>query len=845
MKITQLSKKQIILFPIMGGLALFLLFIVVVLVIDSNLPKQVGLGGYNPHGVTRVFAKEGGKYKIIAEFFKQKRVVIDVDKIPKKFIDAFVAAEDEGFFEHQGVSPTAIARAFVANLKAGQIVQGGSTITQQVARSLFLTQDRNIVRKIREAILAYRLEKELTKEQILYLYMNEIYLGNGAYGIQAASRSYFHKDAEKLSLAEVAVIASMPRAPSKFSPLINPKRAKERQLYVLRRMLECGYIKQEEMAEAAAQKIKVYYNQDLNKKYSSYYTEHVRRYILQKYGEKAVYEEGLDVYLPTSVELMNVARNSLREGIRSTDKRSNGFIGPIKKITDPEEQKAVLSAIHDDLIKKKVPYQVFLPDGTISIEEALKEAAIKSSEQLLVVGELYQGVVTLVDDTKKQANALVGQVEVMMGLDGMMWAQKNPSPERVSQVLAPGDLVYIKIIENKGPGKIIGVLEQKPIVQGAIYALEARTGYVLAMEGGYDIEDSEFNRAIQALRQPGSAFKPIIYSAGIEHGSTPASIIVDSPIVYEDEESGKWKPTNFEEKFSGDTTYRTAFIKSLNIPTIKLVQQLQVSTVIDYARRLGLTGQMNADLSISLGSAVVSLAELTHTYAIFARGGKKINPIFITKILDKNNNIIEEHHPPYFVSGFSTPVSQTQDQQASESNKPVFPLSPHTSDPDVVLDPRVAYVMTHMMNEVVLYGTGQKAKELGRSSAGKTGTTNDYIDAWFIGFTPHVVTGVWMGNDDLKSLGQGETGARSALPVWLDFMTEAVKNYPSDEFPVPQGVTFAWIDQKTGKRTKENAPDAIYEAFIEGTEPERSVNQTTRSTGTVSTPSEFLKEDFE
>jgi penicillin-binding protein 1A len=406
-------------------------------------------------------------------------------------------------------------------------------------------------------------------------------------------------------------------------------------------------------------------------------------------------------------------------------------------------------------------------------------------------------------------------------------------PTAPSRVFKKGDVILVKLAEPSKPAKDIPIveLEQEPQVQGALVSIETQTGNVLALEGGYSFESSEFNRATQAQRQPGSAFKPIIYAAGLEKGFTPASIIVDSPIVYEDGDSGKWKPSNFEEKFYGDTTFRQALIHSRNVPTIKLAQALSVSTVLDYTKRLGVEGKFPSDLSISLGSASVSLLEMTKLYALFPRLGRKINPIFISKVMDRDGKVLDEQKPQV--------VPEMPTPSPSPSLSPQYPLA---GDPDQVLDPRVAYVMTHIMNEVVKYGTGHEAKALNRATAGKTGTTSEYIDAWFMGFTPQVVTGVWVGFDSQKPIGPLETGAKAALPVWLSYMQDAVKYYPDVEFTVPSGVVFASIDSQTGKLTSPNSSRAIKEAFIEGTQP---MEASSTPAASPEGQSEFFKEDTE
>lgn len=832
---------------------------------SQGLPKIITVADYRPLGVTRVI---GADNTVMGEFYKERRYLVPYDQIPEVVVRAFISAEDDKFFEHEGINFAAILRASIANFKAGQVVQGGSTITQQVAKSLLLTSERSFVRKIKEAILSGRIEKNLEKEQILYLYLNQIYLGHGSYGVQAASRDYFGKDVSQIGLAEAALLAGLPQAPGKYSPHLTPKRAKERQLYVLRRMYENGFIKEDEMKEAAALSLRIHTNHDLNSRYSAYYIEHVRRHIAEKYGDKALYEDGLVATIPTTANLAQTGSKSLKEGLRSVDKRM-GYRGPIKNLAEPKEQEEFLYKERDKLIDKHLGYTMFTPEGKMDRTLSIKEGGLQSEVDLVSIDEVYPALVTAVDDKAKIARVLIGVVRAELPLASMKWARPSmdnrpvgPEPALPSKVVSKNDVILVRVLK-KADGLVTVGLEQDPVVQGAVFSLDAQTGLVLAMEGGFDYKQSEFNRAIQAARQPGSVFKSILYAAALEKGYTPASIIVDAPIVYEDSESGKWKPANFEEKFYGDTTFRQALIKSRNVPTIKIAQDLQVGNVIEFARRIGMGGELPPDLSISLGSGGVSLVDLTKAFAIFPRLGRKVDPIFITKITDRDGQILEESKPkalpaPKVPDG---PVALAEDTvaavdpQASPSPSVVpissditgkmrlaLPTYPLADDPDQVIDPRVSFVMTHLMKEVVNYGTGHAAKELERPAAGKTGTTSDYVDAWFLGFTPHVVTGAWVGFDSQKSIGPGETGAKAALPIWLGVMKEAVKAYPNEDFAIPPGIVFASLDPGTGKLAQPNSSKAIKEAFIDGSQP------TEVSTGTASVPdsqSNFLKEDIE
>lgn len=809
---------------------------------SRNLSEIIQAEDYRPLGVTRVLAPGGIE---VGEFYKERRYVVPYEKIPSICVQAFVAAEDDRFFQHSGINLVSIIRAGIVNLKAGHVVQGGSTITQQVAKSLLLVPERSFDRKFKEIILANKIERNLTKQQILYLYLNQIYLGHGAYGVQAASRVYFKKDVSQLNLAEVALLAGMPQAPGKYSPHLNPKRAKDRQTYVLRRMLEDRYITSSQMQQAVAEPIKIYYDENLNLKYAPYYLEHLRKYLIEKYGEKAVYEQAMTLEVPMQPHLAQVAQKQIQKKMHLLD-QGMGYRGPLKHLKGLEIEE-FLKTSEEALLSKSLKYQVFLPNGTLSLKEALIASGKRSSAQLLEVDGLYQAVVMDLDEVKKVAFLKIGRTSVELPLDKMRWARAIHHDETVAQpvlslrqVLQVGDVVWVRVLDNpsllassfqQGHAKksILVALDQKPLIQGALFSLDVHTGSVLSMVGGYDFELSEFNRATQANRQIGSAIKPVIYACGLEKGFTPASIIVDSPLVFKDASGASWKPSNFEEKFYGDTTFRQAFIKSRNIPTLKIVQSIQLPYFIDYAKRLGL-GALQPDLSISLGSASMSLMELTRLYALFPRLGRRLKPLFFTKLMDRDGRLLEAaQSEPAYVANAEVPSASSLPKQ------PVFPHYPLDNDPEQVLDPRVAYVMTHLMKEVVSFGTGSEAKHLGRVAAGKTGTTNDFMDAWFIGFTPEVVTGVWVGFDTQTSIGPSSTGARVALPIWLEYMKEAIEFYPDHaDFPMPSGIVFEKINPTTGKPVGPKDP-GIQEAFIAGTQP--SMPATTQT-------EEYKQEDF-
>ena len=735
--------------------------------VTRNLPQIGSLQDYEPPIVTTVYAADNTP---IAEFYVERRIVVPLERIPQKLIEAFVSAEDSRFFEHEGIDFLGILRALWKNIKAGGIVQGGSTITQQVTKSLLLSPERSFSRKLKEAILAYRIEKHLSKQEILFLYLNQIYLGHGAYGVQAAAQNYFGKNVEELNLAECATLAGLPQAPSRYSPYSHPERAKERQVYVLNRMVADGYITTNEAAEALAYELKVKEREDWDIGSVPYFSEHIRRYLEEKYGEETLYREGLKVYTTIDVAFQKTAQKALEKGLYELDKRQ-GYRGPLKHLA-PEE-----------------------------IETFFKDLQESGEERKLEKGAVVKGVVVAVSKQEKTVSVRLDGSLGTLPLANMEWARK-PDPEIAygtvkvtdpTKVLKVGDVILVRLLEedSKTKGWIL-TLEQEPEVQGALLCMENSTGYVKAMVGGLDFNKSQFNRAIQSRRQPGSAFKPFTYAAALDKGYTPATIIIDSPIIYTDEEMDfKWKPKNYKEKFYGPTLLRSALIFSRNVVTIKILRDIGIDYVIDYARRFGITSPLSRDLSLALGSSGVSLLELTNAYSVFADLGELVSPIFITKVVDRHGNILEEH----------------------------------TIQKERVLEKDTAYIMTHLLQEVVKYGTGWRARALKRPAAGKTGTTNKLQDAWFIGFTPEYVSGVWVGFDDDRTLGKFETGSRAASPIWVDFTTEILKDKPVNVFSVPENVVFAKIDPKTGLLAKAEDENAVFEAFKEGTAPTETTKE--------------------
>jgi penicillin-binding protein 1A len=736
--------------------------------ISKDLPKITSLADYHPSIITTVYADDNRK---IAEFFKERRIVIPLTGMPRTLIDAFVAAEDARFYKHQGVDFISIIRAFFKNLEAGTIVQGGSTITQQVTKSFLLTPERSYKRKIREAILAYRIDKAFSKEDILYLYLNQIYLGHGAYGVQAASENYFGKSAQDLNLAECAILAGLPQAPSKYSPFRHPERAKQRQIYVLNRMVDEGYITNIQATEAINTKLDIKPRRNLYIEEVPFYTEHVRRHLEKKYGTDALYTQGLQVYTAVNLEMQKIAREEIQKGLFELDKRE-GYRGPLKHIK-PEEIESYSQTLQAELDKKPL------------------EAAA-----------MVKGVVIAVDDRKKTVTVRLGNTQGILALEDMVWARK-PDPEvayhkvklkRPSQALAVGDVILVRVKgQEEGKDMWTLALEQMPIAQSALMCIEVGTGLVKAMIGGRDFRQTQFNRATQSRRQPGSAFKPSIYAEALDREFedpekiyTPATIIMDSAIVYEDEERDfTWKPRNYKETFYGPTPLRRALAKSRNLVTIKILQDIGIDYAIEYATKLGIESNLSRDLSIALGSSGISLLELLKAYSVFANQGYLAEPVFILKVVDRNGNVLEEMSP--------------------ERKK--------------VIEESTAYIVTSLLEGVVQNGTGWRVKALKRPVAGKTGTTNNLFDAWFVGYSPEYITGVWVGLDEEAPMGQGETGSRAASPIWLGFMQRVLEGKPVKVFQAPQGIVFAKIDADTGLLPVPESKKVLFECFKDGTVP--------------------------
>jgi len=736
--------------------------------ITSNLPPVDKLAQYRPPVATQVLADDG---TVIGEFYFEKRYLVPIEKIPLLVRNAFLAAEDDGFYRHSGVDPISIVRAFINNAVAGGKVQGGSTITQQVVKSLLLSPKKSYERKLKEMMLALRLERQLSKDEILYLYLNHIYLGSGAYGVAAAAQEYFGKRVEELSLAEAALLAGLPQAPSRYSPFRHWPRAKARQRYVLDRMADVHFVSREEAAAAMREPLAL-----ASRKGSyiaaPYYVEHVRRLLEDKYGETAVYALGLRVHTGVNLAMQTAAEAALHDGLRDLAVR-NHYEGAERHL-EPADAEAFLhvqrQVMEGRALERARPYEALVtgvppPPGRTAKTGTRRDAGPHDTLVRVQVGG-FKGVL----------------------LPGGRDADR-PGTYRT------GDVLRVRLAEASGTDHTYQfVRDEQPSVQGALITLEPSTGIVKAMVGGYDFDGSQFNRATQGARQPGSAFKPLVYAAAMDHHFTPASVIVDEPISFQDH-AGVWMPHNYEEKYFGPTTLREALTFSRNVVTVKLATRIGIKNLVKYVRKLGIRSPLAPNLSLALGSSEVTLLDLAAVYAVFANHGERIEPRFITQITDSQGNVIDE--------------TRAQGEQ--------------------VLSPETAYLVTSMMQSVIDHGTGRRAKALGRPAAGKTGTTNDMNDAWFMGFTPQLLTGLWVGFDEKRSLGKGQTGGVVAAPIWERFMEQALENEPILDFPVPDGISFVLINARTGQRALPGSGGGFLECFRRGTEPSVVVAQPIKS----------------
>ncbi len=756
--------------------------------ISKSLPRVDTLADYRPPIVTRVLSDDG---TVIAELFEERRIIVPVSRMPRQLIQAFVAAEDANFFKHQGVDIFSILRAAIKNIEAGGIVQGGSTITQQVAKSLLLTPERKFKRKFKEAILAYRMEKRLSKEEILYLYLNQIFLGHGAHGVQAAAENYFDKDVENLTLAECSILAGLPKAPSRYSPYRHYDRAKERQVYVLGRMVSEGFISLAEADQAKAEELEIRPRINQHITDAAYFTEQVRRYLEKTYGKEQLYRGGLEVHTSMSLQMQLTAQAAVQANLRDHDKRQ-GYRNPLALLSVEEEK---------DFLRQQAAAFVEKPPQIDDLIEAVLNGADKKSLHLLLSrgdgqNAVQEGRITLKSAKWAGPPKLVKRAGEATG---------NATKKATRLPLGAKVQARIVAIPEEGPWQL--TLEQDPQAQGALLAMDPHTGQIKVMVGGYDFRTSQFNRVLQARRLPGSAMKPLIYAAALDKGYTPATVILDTPVIYKERlESGEikeWKPKNYSKRFYGPVPLRTALAKSFNVITIKILEDIGVRYAANYARKLGIESHLAEDLTLGLGSSALTPMELARSYSVLANGGVKVMPTYINKILDRDGKIVESNDPADFPAG-----PQAGQKLIGQSRSRV-------------ISAETAYLITNILESVVQKGTGWRAKALKRPVAAKTGTTNDLKDAWFIGYVQQLLAVAWVGYDQERPLGKRETGSKAAAPAWVAFMTEAVKDMPVKQFPVPDSIEFRPIDPLTGLLAPEDSAEILIEAFAPNTAPVR------------------------
>ncbi|MBK7952057.1 MAG: PBP1A family penicillin-binding protein [Deltaproteobacteria bacterium] len=793
-----------------------------------DLPDFRSVADYRPPVSSVVFDRQG---RLIGELYTEQRRLVPIEEIPKHVKLAFVSAEDGKFYEHEGFDFVAILRAAIANLREGGIAQGASTITQQTVKSLLLSPEKTYERKLKEILLSWRIEQALSKDEILYLYLNQIYFGNGAWGIGQAARSYFGKEAKDLTISESAMLAGLPQRPSAYDPNRDPEAAEGRRRYVLGRMLAEGHIDQATHDRELAQPpVVADHSEHENFEIAGYFSEEVRRLLYKELGQDVVLEQGLRIETTLDLDLQRVARDAVQRGLVAQDHR-HGYRGPLRRI-GPDEREIELDRL------ALANAGLAEGDATGTLDEATRAKVENVIREALAAGKPLEGLVLAVNGEKQFAKIGFGAgVEGRAALDDVKWARK-PNPEsgpynvsEIDSIFDVGDVVRFVRIAGKRDGEEAGSeqivrldIGQTPFAQGALLSLDNKTGDVLAMIGGYDYAQSEFNRAVQAQRLPGSAFKPFIYGAALTRGYTPVSTVIDRPVVYTDPSSGfVWAPRNYGRKSYGPMTMRDALKKSINNATVYLFRDIGPSYVIEHARRFGIESKLTPDLSLALGTSAVTLLELTRAYAVYPRGGVRMAPRFIRKVVDRDGKVLLEN---VALGGELPPLAPLP--VVAETTTAGDTTWSNTRDPDnQVLPPADAYLMCDMLQAVVREGTGAALAKHGRTFAGKTGTTNEYSDAWFVGFSPEITTGVWVGNDDNLVLGRGETGGTTALPIWGDFMKVAVAPYPNHDFEAPADIEFRRVDKVSGLLADASTQDAYFQPFRAGTAPEQTFTEQT------------------
>ena len=740
-------------------LSLLLLSSVTILMVlwtfSNSIPDYRFLKNYKPPVSSKMYSGNG---QLVADFSKEKRIFVPYSAIPKNVINSFLSAEDKNFFSHPGVDAKGVMRAIVNNIKnviSSKRLEGASTITQQVAKNFLLTNEVSFNRKIKEAILAFRIERALSKERILELYLNQIYLGSGAYGVAAASLEYFDKSIKELNYNEAALLAALPKAPSRYNPYKNQELAKFRRNFVLKNLYENNFIDKAKYLEFIDQPIKLKKTKKIFLENSQYYVEDVRKNIIEKLTYEKVYNQGYNINTPINLELQKIATQSLRNGLIAYDRRK-GWRGPISNINFTNDWYKKINKKF--ILEKSIQWQIAI------VKKINKFSSIIETE-----------------------NSLQGEIKYK----DISWTKKE-----FSDLFKTGDVIYVKKIDENSYS-----LQQLPKINGGIVVMDPFTGRVLALSGGFSFKNSEFNRVSQALRQPGSAFKPFVYALALENQYTPSSLVLDAPLVLDQGiDLKKWKPENYGKKFYGPSTLRVGLEKSRNLMTVRIAQNLGVDKVANFSKKMNIYKNPEELLSISLGSAETTLLNLTSAYCSFVNGGKLIFPIIIDRIQDGEGNTIINNENRKCVNC----------EQISFTGKE-FPKIEDSYDQ--VLSPQTAYQLTSILQGAVERGTGKKLKKLGLNIAGKTGTTNKNSDAWFIGFTSNLVLGVYVGMDNPEPLGRFETGSKAALPIFEEFIKKVVKKSNARPFKVPDDMTLMVVDSETGEKAKFSSKNTIIESY--------------------------------
>jgi len=758
--------------------------------LSNDLPSYDHLADYAPPVMTRVHAGDGS---LIAEYARERRMFVPIETIPEHVVHAFLAAEDKNFYTHTGVDAQGVLRAVVTNVwnvVNDRRLVGASTITQQVAKNFLLSSDVTVERKVKEALLALKLERAFTKDQILELYLNQIYLGLGSHGVAAAALNYFDKSLTELSLAEAAYLAALPKAPNNYHPFRRRERAIARRNWVIGRMFENGFITSYQASVARSEDLVVTprpFGAQIVE--ANYFVEQVRRDLYDRYGEEQLYESGLSVRTTLNTDLQGKARTALRNGLVAYDQR-HGWRGAVSTLEANTTWTTALAEL--ELPADLAPWTLAV---VIGLSETEAEIGLRPTRD--VSGAFLDEVIT----------STVPLAEMTWAREYLSDRSLGPEIKVPTDVLAIGDVVYVAPVFDEAGDATHFALRQIPAVNGAIVALDPHSGRVLALQGGFSYELSEFNRVVQATRQPGSAFKPFVYAAALDRGFTPSSLVLDAPFVM-DQGPGLalWKPENYGHRFYGPSTLRLGIEKSRNVMTVRLAQNIGMGVVRDYARRFGIRENLPAVLSMSLGAGETTLIRLTAAYAMLVNGGRQVSPTLIDRIQDRRGTTVFRHDERVC----DACIADGWEGQ----DIPVLP-----DNRAQVISPQTAYQVVSMLEGVVERGTARSVRAVGRPVAGKTGTTNDERDAWFVGFSPDLAVGVFVGFDTPRPMGRGETGGKIAAPIFRDFMIEALGDAPAAPFRIPEGINLVRVNAKTGLLATPGDENIILEAFRAGTEP--------------------------